>query len=246
MNRELTNDSAVLNSDLRGAPAARQGTRWRLALGAALALCAPLAFAPSAQAVGAGNSGANGKSGESGGDEGIGSLPSMVGGPGPFTAGPMSTGPALGSGLSKLDAGAPNLWLEGPLDVLVKSIENAWGKGFATVQLQRGTTRARIYFHGQVKVAVDPKAFESGLVVAGVWISPAFQGAIASVEWNGNWSTPVVVGGNVDLPIAAAAHVGVFQDGGATLHLGAPKGHKQSTLAIQSQHGLLVFAQSLR
>lgn len=246
MNRESSNDSAVTNPSTRGKSAASLGSKWWLACGAAIALCAPITFAPAAQAVGAGNSGANGKSNESGGDEGIGSLPSMVGGPGPFVAGSTSTGAALGSGLSKLDAGMPNLWLEGPLDVLAASIENAWGKGYATVQLQRGTTRARVYFHGQVKVAVKPQAFESGLVAAGVWMSPMFQGAIASVEWNGAWSTPLIVGGNVELPIAAAAHVGVFQAGGATLHLGAPKAHKQSTLAIQSQHGLLVFAQSSR
>ncbi|TAJ10450.1 MAG: hypothetical protein EPO68_15020 [Planctomycetota bacterium] len=244
MNDSAVNDMERSGPAGRSASAARRGSWW-LAAGAALALCAPIALAPSALAVGAGNTGANGKNSESGGgDEGIGSLPSMAGGPGVFAPGTTSTGVAIGSALSKLDAGAPNLWIEGPLGLLADSVENAWGKGYVTIQVRRGTDRARLYFHGQVKVAIQPAAFESGLVSAGVWLSPIYQGGIASIEWNGAWSIPVAVGGNVDLPIAAAAHIGVFRQGGATLHLGAPKAHKQSALAIQSQHGLLVFSQT--
>jgi hypothetical protein len=253
MIRQFSNDSAVndltvheveaSNPTGRGAVAARRGSWW-LAAAAALALCAPIALAPSALADAAGNSGANGKGSAGGGDEGIGSLPSMYGGPGVFTPGSSSTGAAIGSALSKFDAGAPNLWIEGPLGVLVDSIENAWGNGYVTIQPRRGTDRVRLYFHGQIKVAIEPTVFESGLVSAGVWLSPLFQGGIAAIEWNGAWSIPTAVGSGVDLPIAAAAHIGLFRQGGVTLHLGAPKAHKQSALAIQAQHGLLIFSQT--
>lgn len=243
MIRQCLNDAAVIASANGGGVAPRHAAKWWLALGAALALCLPVALAPEARAFGTGNTGTNGKS-EGGGDEGIGSLPSMAGGPGLFTPGGSSVGGAVAAAMSKLDAGAPNLWIDGPLAVIEQSVQAAWGKGYATIQMARDGQHARVYFHGQVKVAVDPAAFESGLLSAGVWLSPTFQGGIASVEWNGAWSTPIAVGGNVDLPIAAAAHIGVFRDGGATLHLGAPKSRKHSSLAIHSQHGLLVFSQS--
>jgi hypothetical protein len=230
-------------SNLRALAVHTRRRGFRAAAGLALvglALLAPVGFAPAALADILGNSGLGG----GGGDEGIGSLPSMVGGPGSLVPGNPSAGGSFASGLAKLDAGAPNLWIEGQADLVVDAIAGAWGQGYATMQAV-GQDRVRLYFHGDVKVAVTAAAFESGLLSAGVWLSPTYQGGIAAIEWNGNWTAPVVVASEVALPIAAAAHIGVFHSGAVNLHLGAVQSRKHTTVGVAAQRGLIVLTQNV-
>ncbi|MBM3978071.1 MAG: hypothetical protein FJ299_13930 [Planctomycetes bacterium] len=209
-----------------------------------MALLAPVGFAPAALADILGNSGLGAGGGGGGGDEGIGSLPSMVGGPGPLLPGAPSAGGALAGKLAKLDAGAPNLWIEGQSDLVVEAIALAWGSGYVTIQAA-GQDRVRLYFHGDVKVAVTATAFESGQLSAGVWLSQAYQGGIAAIEWNGNWTAPIVVARQVALPIAAAAHIGVFRNGTVNLHLGSLQSRKHTTVGVAAQRGLIVLSQDV-
>jgi hypothetical protein len=223
------------------ATARRRGFRagaWLALVG--LALLAPAGFVPAALADVLGNSGLGASGGAGGGDEGIGSLPSMVGGPGPLVPGTPSAGGAFATKLAKLDAGAPNLWIEGQTDIVVDAIAGAWGSGYVTIQAA-GEDRVRLYFHGDVKVAVTAAAFESGQLSAGVWLSQAYRGGIAAIEWNGNWTAPLAVAGEVPLPIAAAANSGVFHSGAVHLHLGSLLSRKQTKVGVAAQRGWIVL-----
>jgi hypothetical protein len=227
-----------------------RGRSWWTRTATACAVVGWIALLSLPVAFGGGTSN-TGLGGGGGGDEGIGSLPSMVGGPGMLEPGGAIGGGALSTGLVQVDGGAPNLWLEGPSKELLGAIQGAWGNGYVTVQTNRKLGRTTLYFHGNVKLALSAGSVQSGQVAAGVWLSPAFQGSLASIEWNGNWTSPVAIGGTVNLPLAAAAHAGLFQKSSVVLHLAtlqqhSPHAGQHASLGVSSQRGMFVLEQKTK
>lgn len=203
----------------------------RVLLAAALVLTAlPLARAGSVS----GGSG-SGKGNDGGTDEGVGSLPSVKGGP--------EAVPSLVGWLPKQAQDKPELVLEMPASLVGSAIQQAWGAGYVTIEPVPATRNLRLYFHGHVTVVLDRQAVELGAVQAKAWMSQPFDPSSGAVEWNGRWTRLALVSKTLALPLASLSQSGALASAPVTLLLAAHQGQSQFGFTASARGNAIVLSQ---